>query len=73
MGNLMDLDQDGDGKVSRDEAPEPMQNFFDRLDGNSDGFIDQQEADAMRRRFQQGGGRPGAPGGGPDGAPGGTQ
>jgi collagen type III alpha len=67
----MQMDQDGDGKVSKDEAPEQMQNFFDRLDGNADGFIDKAEADEMRRRFGRGGrgggppGEGGVPGGGP--------
>ncbi len=56
-GDLMQLDKDGDGKVSREEAPEGMRRFFDRLDGNGDGFIDKAEADAMSRRFESGGGR----------------
>lgn len=70
---LMQADQDGDGKISREEAPSFMQSFFDRLDGNGDGFVDQQEAAAAaaRRRRQQGAERgdgggpgPGGPGGG---------
>jgi RND family efflux transporter MFP subunit len=67
--DLMQMDTDGDGKVSREEAPEPMQGFFDRLDSNADGFIDRAEADAARQRFRGGGG-PGGPGG-PDGSGGG--
>lgn len=65
--DLMDSDADGDGKVSKDEAPERMKGFFDRMDGDGDGFIDKKEIDAMRSRFKGGGGgRPGggAPGGG---------
>jgi hypothetical protein len=67
----MQLDQDGDGKVSREEAPEPMRNFFDRMDSNSDGFIDKAEADALRQRFQGAGAGGGPPGGGegPEGGP----
>jgi multidrug efflux pump subunit AcrA (membrane-fusion protein) len=68
--NPMQFDADKDGKVSREEAPEPMRNFFDRMDSNSDGFIDAEEIASMRRRFSEGGGGP--PGGGPGaGGPGG--
>ena len=62
--NFLSNDKDGDGKVSRDEAPEFMQSFFDRMDANSDGLIDKAEADAARQRMQSGGGGgPGGPGG----------
>ncbi len=74
--NLMDLDQDGDGKISRDEAPERMRDFFSNIDTNGDGFIDNAEINAMRQRFGGGGPPgtgPGASGGGPGGsAPGGA-
>jgi HlyD family secretion protein len=63
-GNMMANDKDGDGKVSREEAPEAMQGFFDRLDANTDGFVDKAEADAARQRMQSGGGPGGPPGGG---------
>ncbi len=53
--DLMQSDKNGDGKISRDELPEPMQGMFDRMDANSDGFIDKAEISAMRARFQQGG------------------
>ncbi|MGE0759521.1 MAG: HlyD family efflux transporter periplasmic adaptor subunit [Pirellulaceae bacterium] len=56
MRNLMSNDKNQDGKVTRDEIPETMQGFFDRLDGNADGAIDQAEIDAARQRFQGGGG-----------------
>ncbi len=68
---VSDYDKDGDGKMSKAEAPEQMQNFFDRIDTNMDGFVTQAEATAsyqrMQQRMQQGGGPggPGAPGGGP--------
>jgi multidrug resistance efflux pump len=64
--NIADLDKDGDGKLSREEAPEQMQAFFDRMDGNGDGFVDEDERRAAMQAFQQGGGR--RPGGG-QGAP----
>lgn len=69
--DLMQFDKDGDKKISKDEAPEQMAAFFERLDGNADGFLDQKEIAALRarmRQMQQGGGLPGAPpGGGPGG------
>ena len=54
------LDTDGDGKISKDELPERMQQMFDRFDANNDGMIDQEEIDAIGRGGQRGGdGRPG--------------
>lgn len=71
---VSDYDKDGDGKMSKAEAPEQMQAFFDRIDANGDGFVTQAEATAsyqrMQQRQQQGGGGPGGPGG-PGGGPGG--
>lgn len=65
---VADYDKDGDGKMSKAEAPEQMQNFFDRIDTDGDGFVTQAEATASYQRMQQrmqqqGGGGPGAPGG----------
>ena len=56
--SMTDLDKDGDGKLSREEAPERMQQFFDRIDKNSDGFVDAAEMAAMRGAGAGGGGRP---------------
>jgi Ca2+-binding EF-hand superfamily protein len=60
------LDKNGDGKISKDEAPERIKENFDRLDANKDGNIDAEEFARMATGF---GGRPGAPGA-PAGAPG---
>ena len=57
----MQYDKDGDRKVSREEAPERMQQFFDRMDTNGDGQLDAQEIAEMRKRMEaarQGGGPP---------------
>ena len=62
---MMQFDADGDGKVSKQEAPERMQEGFDAMDTNKDGALDQAEIkalrDMMRAKFRGGGG----PGGGP--------
>lgn len=72
MGDWRALDADKDGKLSKDEAPEPMKAFFDNLDKNGDGFADASEmsaAMAAMRKMQQGGGGPGGPGGPGGGGP----
>ncbi len=50
---LLQYDKDGDGKISKEEAPSWMQGMFGRLDGNGDGLIDQSEMEAMRRRAKK--------------------
>ncbi|HTU26568.1 MAG TPA: efflux RND transporter periplasmic adaptor subunit [Pirellulales bacterium] len=72
--NIAELDKNGDKKVSREEAPERMQAFFDKIDTDSDGFIDAKEAaaaQARRRKAEQEGGFGGGPGGPGGGGPGG--
>lgn len=63
-----DLDKDGDGKLTKSEAPERMQQFFDRMDSDKDGSLSLSEwAAAQQRRKQaqaQGQGGGGAPAGG---------
>jgi len=46
MPDLTSLDTNGDGRVSRDEAPEQMQRFFGQMDSNGDGFITADELQA---------------------------
>src|SRR5581483_1229175 len=56
MPQFKDLDKNKDGKLSKDEIPSqfPPQ-AFDRLDTNHDGFIDENEWNAMRNRMGGGG------------------
>jgi Ca2+-binding EF-hand superfamily protein len=67
-GIMTRFDKDGDGALSKEEAPERMAALFDRLDTNGDGKLTAEELTAA-------GGRPGLqrklPGGdAPQGAPG---
>lgn len=41
------LDKNKDGKISLDEAPERLKTRFDRIDSNTDGFIDRAEIEKM--------------------------
>lgn len=50
------LDRDGDGRISRSEAPERMQSRFPTLDTNGDGFLSLAELQARNDRLQRGGG-----------------
>jgi acetyl esterase/lipase len=56
-------DANGDGKVSREELPEPLRRNFERVDTNGDGFLSREEDAAIRRNRP-----PGAPGAGGQGA-----
>ncbi len=60
---LSRLDKNGDGKISKDEAPERMKEYFDRLDANKDGNIDAEEFARSAAAFGE------RPGGAPPGAP----
>jgi len=53
------FDRDGDGKISKQEAPPPMQRNFSKHDANGDGYIDADEAKSLPRPGQ--GGPPGPP------------
>jgi RND family efflux transporter MFP subunit len=71
-------DKNSDGKLTKDELDERGQMFFDRMDTNTDGVVDEAEAETsvqrmkqmMQQMQQQGGGGLGGP---PGGAPGGAQ
>lgn len=68
MPTWKELDKDKDGKVSKEEAPEWMQQFFDAMDPNGDGFLDkaeQKQIDEMMKqrkaKMKAGGGMGGPP------------
>ncbi len=44
---IMQLDKNGDGKVSKDELPERMQHILNRADTDGDGAISKEEAQKM--------------------------
>lgn len=44
---LLAFDENGNGKLEKDELPERMQGMIDRIDTNGDGVIDQDELQAM--------------------------
>jgi collagen type III alpha len=56
MAQLLDNDKNGDGKISKEEAPERLKERFDFMDGNGDGFIDKDELEKMAQRFRGRGG-----------------
>ena len=47
--DLLQFDKDGDGKLRKEELPERMRGFFDRLDSNGDGAVDTAEISRMRQ------------------------
>ncbi len=65
-----DMDKNKDGKLTEDEAPERMKQFFGRVDTDKDGSLSPSEWAAFQQSRKQAGGGPGGPGG-PGGRPGG--
>lgn len=59
------MDANGDGKISKEEAPDRMKEGFARMDKDGDGFLTQEE---LRQMFEGRGPRP--EGGRPPGEPG---
>ena len=43
---LMRFDENGDGKISKEEAPNRVNQRFDRFDSNDDGYIDKERNEA---------------------------
>jgi len=55
---IRQFDRDGDGRISRDEAPPRMRERWDQIDMNRDGSITREELQARDDRVQHGGGPP---------------
>jgi len=49
---FMRFDSDGDGKISKAEAPNRLKERFNRIDANGDNFIDEEEMKQMMERFR---------------------
>ena len=64
LARIMSNDADGDGKLSKEEAPERLQQRFDNIEANGDGYLEESELQQMMQRFGNRQGRgPGNPGG----------
>ena len=50
---FLERDEDGDGRVGRDELPERMRRRFERIDSNHDGYIDREELEVMFERMER--------------------
>ena len=46
---IASMDENKDGKISKDEASEELKPFFSDYDSNSDGFIDLKEGQAIAK------------------------
>jgi Ca2+-binding protein (EF-Hand superfamily) len=58
LARLKEADKNGDGQISKDEAPPMLKERFDRIDANGDGQLDQTELKQMLQRREGGGDRP---------------
>lgn len=45
---IKEADKDGDGKISKEEAPERLKQAFDKIDADGDGFVTKEEIDKLR-------------------------
>lgn len=53
----LQMDKNGDGKLTKNESTGLMKRFFDRNDANKDGFLDRQELRALQQRLSRNRGR----------------
>jgi len=68
LGRMASMDKDKDGKISKAEAAGSyLENFFDRVDTDKDGFYTAKEAEASRARRKNSGGEGGRKGSGGQG------
>ena len=61
---LGQLDKDGDGKISKDEAPARLKENFDKVDKDGDGFLSKEEIEGIvrdRMKRQRPGAKPETP------------
>lgn len=61
LERLKRLDRNGDGKLAQDELPPFLQNRFDKLDANADGFVDLEELKRAVEVLRRQGPNEGAP------------
>lgn len=53
IGRIKEADKDGDGKISKEEAPDRLKKHFDKVDKNDDGYVDKAEVRGMLRHRKQ--------------------
>ena len=53
VARLLQFDNDGDGRLTRDELPARMERLLDRLDTNGDDVLDASELEAMTDRMRR--------------------
>lgn len=56
VARFKELDRNGDGKVTKDEADERMRSRFETFDSDGDGAVSQDEWNAATAKFRGGGG-----------------
>jgi len=57
IARIMESDEDGNGEISKEEAPERLSRGFDRIDKDENGSITKSELEEAAKRFGQREGR----------------